>query len=1188
MNNILFLFCLFINELLAVVPKRWICLGQEVGSCYLKYKSNNPISFDAAQDFCRRQNATLAMFPAFEEMEIIHQLITIETKYNLNNEQDTTPHYYWVGLKFGDAYYSTQTNHSLFWVNATNDKTIAADRWKPRMKFNLSSPRLTGSGCVAAEIYMQARYVVNTRLRQKASCDISENVKNALCEKSNSTSSDSCELEGLAFEEQRRACCETPPQTIPFGNVIKEYTGTLYNDIASYFCHTGFKDTQKKRSSITLRCGQDEQWIGLDFDPTAKAVCEPLSDIPLEWKYYAANDHCYQLNHSAVSWEEARQKCAGGLLTLSSQEELNFLKANIFEPQAERSIVWTGGLKSASEDAFTWRLETGHASPISGYSNWHPSRTPLTGPYHKKLCIAANYSDAQWYWLNVSCDSKLEYVCKTQQQKLHGQWNTWTEWTACDRNYMRQRERTCNNPAPFCGGDNCTGFSQDESYCCVDPGIEPFSQIAYKSITNTTVFLLPGHYYTYQCLLGYEHVDGNEYKNITCLTNGSWTEPGAAPVCIPKLCPVPLSLIIPSPSEMTGLPGLYRDDGLGIIKDTSRQIEKIKKDLCKIFKNHGLRITIDANRKSVNYLDITLHLNNGNYKPFNKPNNLPIYVSSKSNHPRNIIKNLPAENGSHSYVTESSLASKYGHGSRISYDCAYGFGTTKDNNPGIGSQTDCVNGNWQDPPLQCFARCMVLDFMTAHFECNDGYRVDTGNVNEQRVLLTYTFTCSANNDWTDDYSPRQCVKQTCGDPGNGTNVESRIGKSFLYQDIVDYVCKQGYIFNNSIGRRRLVCDLWRGSQYVSWNGTELICDKVVCGDPGNGSSITREGNAFDYGGVLIYTCNKQHVLIGGGVETLLLRCGTGGKWNGSAPSCEPAEMSSDFAVFYVKPFSVTAQWIMSEKYKGVPTHFTIYYIGRPGYRSADSNFVYLSNDTSYAESAVAEEGYNDLYPNELFTYKELEIFTKYETWPAYFATPLCNPFSLSSLCWNAGKKPSDAVVFYEENFTTMSDPPDWRETLYSSNGSYTDSVTFVVGSDRACAQYNDSPVCNGPLRANRYFCVKLRAYTKYGWNDSMCSAVIQLHKVLEFDNALVVPTVLATLPFIAFITLGVYLKCRKTSMVDGEDEDANEEIVKTWSLDKVMSSYGMYCLQLLHNVAKLLDISKIMLMSMVDYEYLLR
>ena len=49
--------------------------------------------------------------------------------------------------------------------------------------------------------------------------------------------------------------------------------------------------------------------------------------------------------------------------------------------------------------------------------------------------------------------------------------------------------------------------------------------------------------------------------------------------------------------------GLYRDDGLGVIKATPRKVDSIKKDLCTIFNNYGLKITIEVNKKIVN-LDI--------------------------------------------------------------------------------------------------------------------------------------------------------------------------------------------------------------------------------------------------------------------------------------------------------------------------------------------------------------------------------------------------------------------------------------------------------------------------------------------------------------------------------------------------------------------------------------------------------
>ena len=37
-------------------------------------------------------------------------------------------------------------------------------------------------------------------------------------------------------------------------------------------------------------------------------------------------------------------------------------------------------------------------------------------------------------------------------------------------------------------------------------------------------------------------------------------------------------------------------------------------------KEKGLEITVECNRKTVNYLDITLDLNNGSFQPYRKPN----------------------------------------------------------------------------------------------------------------------------------------------------------------------------------------------------------------------------------------------------------------------------------------------------------------------------------------------------------------------------------------------------------------------------------------------------------------------------------------------------------------------------------------------------------------------------------------
>ena len=88
--------------------------------------------------------------------------------------------------------------------------------------------------------------------------------------------------------------------------------------------------------------------------------------------------------------------------------------------------------------------------------------------------------------------------------------------------------------------------------------------------------------------------------------------------------------------------GLYRDDGLALFKNiNSHRKGKIRKEFHQLFKEKGFSLEIECNLKTVNYLDITLDLNTGNYKPYRKPNDETLYIHAKSNHPANILKQLP-------------------------------------------------------------------------------------------------------------------------------------------------------------------------------------------------------------------------------------------------------------------------------------------------------------------------------------------------------------------------------------------------------------------------------------------------------------------------------------------------------------------------------------------------------------------
>ena len=88
--------------------------------------------------------------------------------------------------------------------------------------------------------------------------------------------------------------------------------------------------------------------------------------------------------------------------------------------------------------------------------------------------------------------------------------------------------------------------------------------------------------------------------------------------------------------------GCYKDDGLGVSSSTPRQVESIKKKICETFRKFGLKITIEANKKIVQYLDVELNLEKGSFRPYIKPGDTPLYVHMKSNHPPSVTKNIPA------------------------------------------------------------------------------------------------------------------------------------------------------------------------------------------------------------------------------------------------------------------------------------------------------------------------------------------------------------------------------------------------------------------------------------------------------------------------------------------------------------------------------------------------------------------
>ena len=70
-------------------------------------------------------------------------------------------------------------------------------------------------------------------------------------------------------------------------------------------------------------------------------------------------------------------------------------------------------------------------------------------------------------------------------------------------------------------------------------------------------------------------------------------------------------------------------------------MDRARKNVIKIFKEVGFKIEIQTHLKIVNFLDVTFNLASGTYRPYKKANESLLYINTSSNHPPQVIKQLP-------------------------------------------------------------------------------------------------------------------------------------------------------------------------------------------------------------------------------------------------------------------------------------------------------------------------------------------------------------------------------------------------------------------------------------------------------------------------------------------------------------------------------------------------------------------
>ena len=77
--------------------------------------------------------------------------------------------------------------------------------------------------------------------------------------------------------------------------------------------------------------------------------------------------------------------------------------------------------------------------------------------------------------------------------------------------------------------------------------------------------------------------------------------------------------------------GLCRDDGLTLLRKLNgEQTDKVRTNIIRVFKDIGFSLENETNLREADFLDVSLNLRSGIYRPYKKPNVRFLYIHSLS------------------------------------------------------------------------------------------------------------------------------------------------------------------------------------------------------------------------------------------------------------------------------------------------------------------------------------------------------------------------------------------------------------------------------------------------------------------------------------------------------------------------------------------------------------------------------
>uniref|UniRef100_A0AAY4CTR2 Sushi, von Willebrand factor type A, EGF and pentraxin domain-containing protein 1 n=1 Tax=Denticeps clupeoides TaxID=299321 RepID=A0AAY4CTR2_9TELE len=272
---------------------------------------------------------------------------------------------------------------------------------------------------------------------------------------------------------------------------------------------------------------------------------------------------------------------------------------------------------------------------------------------------------------------------------------------------------------------------------------------------------------------------------------------------------------------------------------------------------------------------------------------------------------------------------EYTFSKKIVFNCMSGFTLKGDsvsiclsNSTWSHANPSCHPAFCSDPPPITNGRIIGADYSykgEVVYECNKGYTLSGGS---RRI-------CNEDALWNEP--PPQCDIVTC-DPPEDISHGYLNGSSFMFQDVVEYICFPGY---EVVGSPVLRC-----AEDGAWVGTVPECRPCVCSPPvlKFGAVLGREHNCGDQ---VWFRCDEGYRTLGPTKSV----CEQGGVWSPGVPICSRGRCSS------------TPPTVPNAVFQGgsaIPPE-TITYGCRPGYRLRGSPHINCGRGGKWADPRLSCE-----------------------------------------------------------------------------------------------------------------------------------------------------------------------------------------------------------------------------------------